>query len=64
MQALRVNSGTVGEVPRTPACPPKNGNAPLAIFVLPIDLRSFIVRVLNELLVDPAAPVVAAPDLS
>ena len=39
-------------------------NASLAIFVLPIDLRSFIVRVLNELLVDPAAPVVASPDLS
>jgi hypothetical protein len=39
-------------------------NASLAIFVLPIDLRSFIVRVLNERFVDPAAPIVASPDFS
>jgi hypothetical protein len=37
---------------RTAVCPLKNSNAPLEIFVLPIDLRSFIaiMRVLN---VDP-----------
>jgi hypothetical protein len=49
---------------RTPVCSPKNHKASLTIFVLPIDRRSFIVRVLNELLVDPAAPIVATPDFS
>src|ERR1700676_823929 len=45
---------------RTPVCPLKNSNAPLAIFVLPIDLRSFILRgVLNEFLINPMAPIVA-----
>jgi hypothetical protein len=50
---------------RTPVCPLKNSNAPLAIFVLPIDLRSFILRgVLNEFLINPMAPIVAPPDFS
>jgi hypothetical protein len=65
MPALRVNSGTVGG-PAHARLSAKNGNAPLAIFVLPIDLRSFvaIMRVFNEFLVDPVAPVVPAPDLT
>jgi hypothetical protein len=41
-----------------------DSNARLLIPILPIDLRSFIVRVLNELLVDPAAPIVASPNLT
>jgi len=51
-------------VPRAPRRRSKNSNAPLAIFVLPIDLRSFvaIMRVLNEFPVDPVAPVVPSPD--
>lgn len=51
-------------VPRAPRRRSKNSNAPLAIFVLPIDLRSFIaiMRVLDEFLVDPVAPVVPSPD--
>ena len=40
----------------------KNSNASLPIFVLPIDRRSSIVRVLNEPLVDPVSPVVPSPD--
>jgi hypothetical protein len=46
--------------------PLKDSNAVLAIFVLPIDLRSFIsiTRVLSELLINPAAAIVAPPDLS
>ena len=47
---------------RTPVCGPENSNAPLLIFVLPIDRRSSIVRVLNESLVDPVSPVVPSPD--
>jgi hypothetical protein len=47
---------------RRPVCAPKNSNASLPIFVLPIDRRSFIIRVLNEPLVDPASPVVPSPD--
>ena len=44
---------------------PKNSSAPLMISVLPIDLRSFILKgVLNEFLVNPMAPVVAPPDFS
>jgi hypothetical protein len=52
-------------VPRAPRRS-KNSNAPLAIFVLPIDLRSFvaIMRVLNEFLVDPAPAVMTSPYLS
>jgi hypothetical protein len=51
---------------RTPVGALKNSRALLAIFVLPIDLRSFIsiTRVLNEPLVDPAAAVMPAPDFS
>src|ERR1700687_1769730 len=51
---------------RTPVCPPKNSNAPLAIFVLPIDLRSFIsiTRILNEFHINPVVPIVSPPDLS
>jgi hypothetical protein len=50
---------------RTPVCPLKNSNAPLAIFVLPIDLRSFILKgVLNEFLINPMAPFVAPPHFS
>src|ERR1700686_765749 len=50
---------------RTPVCPLRNSNAPLAIFVLPIDLRSFILKgVLNEFLINPMAPIVAPPDFS
>src|SRR5260221_11317482 len=48
---------------RTPACPLKNSNAPLAIFVLPIVLLSFVL-VKGEFLINPVAPVVAPPDLS
>jgi hypothetical protein len=47
---------------RTPVCAPKNSNASLPTFVLPIDRRSSIVRVLNEPLVDPVSPVVPSPD--
>jgi hypothetical protein len=47
---------------RTPVCGPKNRNASLPIFVLPIDRRSSIVRVLNDPLVDPVSPVVPSPD--
>src|SRR4030088_2677632 len=47
---------------RTPVCGPENSNASLLIFVLPIDRRSSIVRVLNESLVDPVSPVVPSPD--
>ena len=47
---------------RTPVCAPKNSNASLPIFVLPIDRRSSIVRVLNEPLVDPVSPIVPSPD--
>ena len=51
---------------RTPVRLPKNSNAPFAILVLPIDLRSFvaIMRVLNEPLVDPDAAVIPPPDFS
>jgi hypothetical protein len=51
---------------RTPVCTLKNSNALLAIFVLPIDLRSFVavMRVLNDFLVDPAASVMTPPYLS
>jgi hypothetical protein len=49
---------------RMPVCSPKNSKASLAIFVLPIDRRSFIVPVLNELFVDPVAAVMPAPDFS
>jgi len=51
---------------RTPVCPLKNSNALLTIFVLPIDLRSFIsiTRVLNELLINPVVPIVAPPAFS
>jgi hypothetical protein len=41
-----------------------DSNARLLIPILPIDLRSFIVRVLNELFVDPVAPIVASPNLT
>src|ERR1700674_4306766 len=47
---------------RTPVCAPKNSKASLPIFVLPIDRRSSIIRVLNEFLVDPVSPVVPSPD--
>jgi hypothetical protein len=47
---------------RTPVCAPKNKNASLPIFVLPIDRRLSIVRVLNDPLVDPVSPVVPSPD--
>ncbi len=47
---------------RTPVCAPNNRKASLPIFVLPVDRRSFIIRVLNEPLVDPASPVVPSPD--
>ena len=51
---------------RTPVRLPKNSNAPFAILVLPIDLRSFvaIMRVLNELLMNPMVTVVAPPHFS
>src|ERR1700680_828269 len=51
---------------RTPVCPLKNSSALLAIFVLPIDRRSFIsiTCVLDEPLVDPAAAVMPPPDFS
>jgi hypothetical protein len=50
---------------RTPLCSPKNSNASLTIFVLPIDLRSFIsITRLDEPLVDPAAAVIPPPDFS
>src|ERR1700716_2689766 len=47
---------------RTPVCGPETSNASFLIFVLPIDRRSSIVRVLNESLVDPVSPVVPSPD--
>jgi hypothetical protein len=47
---------------RTPVCAPKNRNAFLLIFVLPIDRRSSIVRVLNDPLIDPLSAVVPSPD--
>jgi hypothetical protein len=46
-------------------CPLKNRNVRLAISVLPIDLRSFILKgVFNEFLINPMAPIVAPPDFS
>ena len=49
-----------------PTLSPKNSSAPLAIFVLPIALRSLIsvIGMLNELLVDPTVSIVAAPYLA
>jgi hypothetical protein len=47
---------------RTPVCAPNNRNASLSIFILPIDRRSSIIRVLNDPLVDPVSPVVPSPD--
>jgi hypothetical protein len=39
--------------------------ARLAIFILPIDLRSFILKgVFNEFLINPMTPIVAPPDFS
>lgn len=57
---------SVTQYERTPVCSLKNSNAPLAFFVLPIDLRSFILikGVLNEFLINPVAPIVAPPDFS
>src|SRR5258708_2691793 len=52
---------------RTPTCPLKNSNAPLAILVLSMDLRSpMSIRLctLDEFLVDPTPAVVPPPDLS
>jgi hypothetical protein len=56
----------VAQHERTPVCPLKTSNAPLAIFVLPIDLLSFVLveGVLTEFLKNPVAPVVAPPGLS
>src|SRR6266404_7524147 len=47
----------------TPAPSLKNKSAPLSILVLPIDLRSLVsvMRILNELLVDPTMSVMARP---
>jgi hypothetical protein len=55
-----------GCTPVWPLWPLKNRNALLAIFVLPIALRSFIsiTRILNKSLIDPAAAVMSAPDFS
>jgi hypothetical protein len=70
-QTLQLNSGagicdivTVQEF--APALSPKNSSAPLAIFVLPMDLRSLIsfMGVLDEFFVDPMATIVAPPNLS
>jgi hypothetical protein len=57
---------SVAQHERTPVCPLKTSNAPLAIFVLPIDLLSFVLveGVLTEFLKNPVAPVVAPPGLS
>src|SRR4029077_8436988 len=50
--------------PNTPRRELKNSKALFAIFVLPSDLRSLrmFISVLDELLVDPTAAVMAAPD--
>jgi hypothetical protein len=50
----------------TPELSLKNSSAPLAIFVLPTDLRSLIsvMGVLDELLVDPMVSIVAPPYLA
>jgi hypothetical protein len=52
---------------RTPVCPLKNSNAPLAILVLPMDLRSTIsigLYTMDEFLVDPPPAIMSSPNFA